>query len=104
MPFVVGQREDLAVQNILEKGLQVEVHREPHETVKIGVVFEQSPDGGVRVDKGGVVDIRVSTGPPRVEVPNVVGRSRDDAIALLTEAKLKCEDRGRSSRRRNRAR
>jgi eukaryotic-like serine/threonine-protein kinase len=89
VPFVVAQREDLAVANILEKGLVPEVHREPHETVKVGLVFEQSPDGGVRVDKGGVVDIRVSTGPPRVEVPNVVGRSRDDAIALLIEAKLK---------------
>ena len=89
VPFVVGQREDLAVQNILEKGLQVEVHREPHETVKLGQVFEQSPDGGVRVDKGGVVDIRVSLGPPKVEVPSLVGKSRDDAIALLTEAKLK---------------
>jgi eukaryotic-like serine/threonine-protein kinase len=88
VPFVVAQREDLAVQNILEKGLQVEVHREPHETVKIGLVFEQSPDGGVRVDKGGVVDIRVSLGPPRVEVPSLVGKSRDDAIALLTEAEL----------------
>jgi beta-lactam-binding protein with PASTA domain/predicted Ser/Thr protein kinase len=89
VPFVVGQREDQAVPNILEKGLQVAVHREPHETVKIGVVFEQSPDGGVRVDKGGVVDIRVSTGPPRVEVPDVVGESREEAVAALTEAKLK---------------
>ena len=33
VPFVVAQREDLAVQNILEKGLVPEVHREPHETV-----------------------------------------------------------------------
>jgi eukaryotic-like serine/threonine-protein kinase len=89
VPFVVAQREDLAVQNILEKGLEPQVHREPHETVKIGVVFEQSPDGGVRVDKGGVVDIRVSTGPPRVEVPDVVGESREEAVAALTEAKLK---------------
>jgi eukaryotic-like serine/threonine-protein kinase len=89
VPYVVGQREDLAVQNILEKGLQVDVHREAHETVKVGQVFDQSPDGGVRVDKGGVVDISVSTGPPRVEVPDVTGESRDDAIAALTEAKLK---------------
>ena len=89
VPYVVGQREDLAVQNILEKGLEPEVHREPHESVKVGEVFDQSPDGGVRVDTGGVVDITVSTGPPKVEVPNVVGRSRDDAIAQLTEAKLK---------------
>jgi beta-lactam-binding protein with PASTA domain/predicted Ser/Thr protein kinase len=89
VPYVVGQREDLAVQNIIEQGLEPNVHREPHETVKKGQVFDQSPEGGVRVDKGGVVDISVSSGPPRVEVPNVKGRSRDDAIALLAEAGLK---------------
>ena len=88
VPFVVGQREDLAVQNILEKGLRVEVDREPHGTVKLGQVFEQSPDGGVRMDKGEIVDLKVSTGPPRVEVPSLVGKSRDDAIALLTQANL----------------
>jgi eukaryotic-like serine/threonine-protein kinase len=89
VPYVVAQREDLAVQNILEKGLEPNPHREPHETVKVGQVFDQSPDGGVRIDKGGVVDIWVSTGPPRVEVPDVVGDSRDEAIAALAEAKLK---------------
>ena len=40
-----------------------------------------------------MVDIRVSLGPPRVEVPNVVGRSRDDAITLLTQAELKAKPR-----------
>jgi serine/threonine-protein kinase len=89
VPYVVGQREDLAVQNILEQGLEPNVHREPHETVQVGQVFDQSPEGGVRIDKGGVVDISISTGPPKVEVPNVKGRSRDDAIALLAEAGLK---------------
>jgi serine/threonine-protein kinase len=89
VPYVVAQREDLAVQNILEQGLEPNVHREPHETVQEGQVFDQSPDGGVRIDKGGVVDISVSTGPPQVEVPNVKGRSRDDAIAALVEAGLK---------------
>jgi eukaryotic-like serine/threonine-protein kinase len=88
VPYVVGQREDLAVQNLLEQGLEPNVHREPHETVQEGQVFDQSPDGGVRVDKGGVVDISVSTGPPQVEVPNVKGRTRDDAIAALVGAKL----------------
>ncbi|HEU5065451.1 MAG TPA: PASTA domain-containing protein, partial [Gaiellaceae bacterium] len=89
VPYVVAQREDLAVQNILEAGLEPNVHREPHESVKVGDVFDQSPDGGVRIDKGGVVDITVSTGPPKVEVPSVKGKSRDDAIASLVEAKLK---------------
>jgi eukaryotic-like serine/threonine-protein kinase len=89
VPYVVGQREDNAVQNIREQGLEANVHREPHATVKVGDVFDQSPEGGVRVDKGGVVDIRVSTGPPKVEVPNVKGRSRDDAIAAIVGANLK---------------
>ena len=89
VPYVVGQREDNAVQNIREQGLEANVHREPHATVKVGDVFAQSPEGGVRVDKGGVVDITVSTGPPKVEVPNVKGRSRDDAIAAIVGANLK---------------
>src|SRR5262245_7199003 len=89
VPYVVGQREDNAVQNIREQGLEANVHREPHATVKVGDVFDQSPEGGVRIDKGGVVDITVSTGPPKVEVPNVKGRSRDDAIAAIVGAKLK---------------
>jgi serine/threonine-protein kinase len=89
VPYVVGQREDNAVQNIREQGLEANVHREPHATVKVGDVFDQSPEGGVRIDKGGVVDITVSSGPPKVEVPNVKGRSRDDAIAAIVGAKLK---------------
>jgi serine/threonine-protein kinase len=89
VPYVVGQREDNAVQNILEQGLEPNVHRQPHATVKLGEVFDQAPEGGVRIDKGGAVDIFVSTGPPKVEVPNVKGRSRDDAIAAIVGAKLK---------------
>jgi beta-lactam-binding protein with PASTA domain/predicted Ser/Thr protein kinase len=89
VPYVVGQREDNAVQNIVEKGLEPNIHREPSATVKVGEVFDQAPEGGVRIDKGGTVDINVSTGPPKVEVPNVKGKSRDDAIAALAEAGLK---------------
>jgi eukaryotic-like serine/threonine-protein kinase len=89
VPNVVPMREDLAVAKLNEKGLGAIVHRQPHATVKIGLVFEQGTAPGVRVDKGNAVDIYVSTGPPKVEVPNVMGKSRDDAIAALTDAKLK---------------
>jgi eukaryotic-like serine/threonine-protein kinase len=89
VPNVVPLREDLAVAKLNEKGLGAIVHRKPHEMVKIGLVFEQGTAPGVRVDKGNAVDIYVSTGPPKVEVPDVMGKSRDDAIAALTDAKLK---------------
>jgi beta-lactam-binding protein with PASTA domain len=89
VPNVVPMREDLAVAKLNEKGLGASVHRRPHETVKIGLVYQQGTAPGVRLDKGSSVDIYVSLGPPKVEVPDVMGKSRDDAIAALTEAKLK---------------
>jgi beta-lactam-binding protein with PASTA domain len=93
VPLVLSMREDLAVTRLDGRGLEPRVHRESHETVKIGLVFDQRPEAGVRLDRESTVDIYVSTGPPKVEVPNVVGKSRDDAIAQLTEAKLKAKPR-----------
>jgi serine/threonine-protein kinase len=93
VPFLLSMREDLAVARLDSRGLEARVHREAHETVKIGLVFDQRPEAGVRLDRESTVDIYVSTGPPKVEVPNVVGKTRDDAIALLVEAKLKAKPR-----------
>ncbi|MEP6909763.1 MAG: Stk1 family PASTA domain-containing Ser/Thr kinase [Actinomycetota bacterium] len=89
VPFVVSQREDLAVANLRKKGLAATVHREPNETAKEGKVFKQDPAAGVRLDKGGNVDIYVSTGLPKVEVPDVRGNSRDQANSTLSSLGLK---------------
>jgi beta-lactam-binding protein with PASTA domain len=89
VPFVVQMREDLAVAKLNSKGLAAAVHRQPNENMKIGLVFQQGTVAGARVDKGTAVDIFVSTGPPRVQVPNVMGKSNNDAIAAITDAKLK---------------
>jgi serine/threonine-protein kinase len=87
-PYVVGQREDRATANLAKKGLGVRLHREPNETTKEGRVFRQDPAGGVRLDKGAKVDIYVSMGPPKVEVPDVKGDSRDEAISTLSSLGL----------------
>ncbi len=42
----------------------------------------------MRLDKGGKVDVYVSTGPPKVEVPDVMGDSRDEAISTLSSLGL----------------
>jgi serine/threonine-protein kinase len=89
VPYVVGQREDVAVVNVRRKGLEPRVHREPSDTVKIGQVFDQRPEAGVRKDKGTFVELVVSTGPEKVPVPDVKGKSRDDAVGTLTAAGLK---------------
>jgi serine/threonine-protein kinase len=81
--------EKLAVQSIEDAGLQDNVVREAHEDVQAGLVFEQEPQPGDRIEKGNFVTIRVSTGKPKTTVPDVVGRSRDDAVAALVDADLK---------------
>ena len=89
VPFVVSMREDLAVQMMNGKGLGATVHRRPNQTTKEGLVYEQGTVAGARVNKGTRIDIYVSTGPPTVHVPNVMGKSNNDAIAALADAKLK---------------
>ena len=89
VPEVVGLPEQLAVANIREAELQPNIVRESHEDVKAGNVFAQEPQPGDRIERGNFVTIRVSTGKPKVAVPNVVGRSRDDAVAALADADLK---------------
>jgi len=58
-------------------------------TTKIGQVFQQGTVAGARVNKRTQIDIYVSLGAPKVHVPDVMGKSRDSAIAELTRAKLK---------------
>jgi len=89
VPNVVPMREDLAVQKLNSTGLGAIVHRRPNATQKIGFVFEQGTAPGVRLDKGSGVDIYVSLGPPKSHVPGVVGKSNNDAIAAITDARLK---------------
>jgi serine/threonine-protein kinase len=88
VPYVIDLRETQAVGLVLDAGLEPNVIREANPDVEAGFVFDQSPTIGEKVDKGRQVDIRVSTGPPQTEVPDVVGETRDDAVAALARADL----------------
>jgi len=88
VPDVEGSVERLAVRQIREAGLKELILREPHAEAQAGIVFVQDPQPGERIERGNFVTIRVSTGKPRTRVPNVVGQSRDDAVAALTDAGL----------------
>jgi serine/threonine-protein kinase len=92
-PIAVGNyvalREDLARRQIVEKGFRVRVIRQSHETVPIRHVFDQSPAAGDRRDKGSLVTLYVSTGKPKVEVPDVRGLQLTEAVARLGDAGLR---------------
>jgi serine/threonine-protein kinase len=84
-----GILESLARKKILAAHLQPKIKREPNESQAAGLVFAQNPDPGTHVSKNTVVTILVSTGKPKVTVPDVRGRSVDDAVSALVSAGLR---------------
>jgi eukaryotic-like serine/threonine-protein kinase len=88
VPAVAGIQEQLAVKKINDAGLAPSVHREASADAPKGQVISQSPDPGTKVQKHQTVEITVSTGPPTVQVPSVVGQNRDAAISTLVNAGL----------------
>jgi serine/threonine-protein kinase len=88
VPFVKGLTEQLAVDKIRGAGLNPQIARDFSDEVEKGTVIDQSPDPGEKVAKHGNVDITVSKGKETVQVPSVIGKSRDDAISTLINAGL----------------
>jgi serine/threonine-protein kinase len=88
VPYVVGLKEALAVQQISDKNLTPKVQRQSDENVAAGVVADQKPDEGTKIDKRDPVTIIVSTGKPKSAVPDVVGKSQSDAIKALSARHL----------------
>jgi beta-lactam-binding protein with PASTA domain/predicted Ser/Thr protein kinase len=60
-----------------------------HETVPKDAVISQSPEPGAKVVPTAPVTLVVSLGPDRVEVPNLAGKTRDEASDLLESSRLK---------------
>jgi beta-lactam-binding protein with PASTA domain len=91
VPNVVGLKEDPAVKLIEGAGFDANVEHAANPDIPKGTVMSQNPHAGTRIQKGDQVTLIVSTGPPQVEVPNVVGMDYADAVQALSNAKLKAE-------------
>jgi beta-lactam-binding protein with PASTA domain len=88
VPYVVGLQQAQAETQLRDEGLQARIRRVSNSDVEEGVVFKQSPKAGERLEPGSVVLLDVSSGKPEVEIPNVVGETRDRAVAELTRVGL----------------
>jgi serine/threonine-protein kinase len=76
------------VRQIKAANLVPSIKHGSNEKFKKGIVYDQDPGPGAKVDKGGTVTIFVSTGPPPVDVPDVKGKQWPDAQQELTKAGL----------------
>ena len=92
VPPVVGLTQALA-QDALEKaGLEIGEVRERESQSARGAVLETSPAAGQTVSPSTRIDIVVSSGPPAVEAPDVVGQSYATARTLLEQVGLRVGD------------
>jgi serine/threonine-protein kinase len=88
VPNVIDLNVQLAKNKLIDHGFVPKVKSSTSETVPKDVVFDQNPIAGAKLAKNSPVQITVSTGPPEVQVPNVIGKNRDDAVATLANAGL----------------
>jgi serine/threonine-protein kinase len=85
VPGVEGQPEGQARSVLEAAGFDVAVTRAYDEQMAAGNVVAQDPRSGQRLAPGGVVQLRVSDGPRPVVVPSVVGKTYDEATAILKD-------------------
>ena len=83
IPEVVGETERTAVRELTEAGFRVESEERPSAAVARGRAIGTRPPAGTEVRVGERVRLLISSGPRRVEVPDVVGLTRSSAEAVL---------------------
>jgi serine/threonine-protein kinase len=89
IPQVVGLTVSSARGRLSKAGLQASEREQNSDTVAQGRVISVSPPEGQKVDKGSSVTLVVSSGKPQVAVPDVVGKSFDEAQSNLQAAGFK---------------
>jgi beta-lactam-binding protein with PASTA domain/tRNA A-37 threonylcarbamoyl transferase component Bud32 len=89
VPQVVGLTLSSAQGRLRKAGLEGSEREENSDTVAKGRVVSVSPTEGQKVDKGSSVTLVVSSGKPQAQVPDVVGKSFDEASADLQAAGFK---------------
>jgi serine/threonine-protein kinase len=83
VPRVTRMTEDEARAALAEAGFEVTATEEYSDQVPAGAVISQDPPKGTELQPGNTVAIVVSLGPPVFTMPDVVGMSREEAVATL---------------------
>ena len=82
VPSVVGRTQAQAVKAVKQAGLNPVVVKVPSSD-KVGIVVSSNPQFGTKVAPHSNVTLRVSAGPKKVTIPNVVGDSESTAQSQL---------------------
>ncbi len=90
VPDVYGKTESAAVSELKSKGFKTVITEMPHEEVEAGLVVKTEPQRTQVVAENETITIYISSGKPtkNVEIPDVLGLSREDAEKQLKDEGL----------------
>ena len=89
VPDVTGKQLTLARQILEDQHLRVTVAETYDASVPVGIVVSQTPEAGMTVKEERTVTIYVSKGGEEIEMPNLRGLTKADAIAKLEQMGLR---------------
>jgi eukaryotic-like serine/threonine-protein kinase len=88
VPSVRNLPQERAVKDLNKARLKVNLDTEPSDTVKRGFAIRTVPREGARAERDTRVRLFISSGPEKVEVPDVTGLLRSSAESRLESAGL----------------
>ncbi|HEM2832866.1 Stk1 family PASTA domain-containing Ser/Thr kinase [Streptococcus suis] len=86
IPDVTDKESDTARQELEALGFQVTIKEEYSEKVAQGLVIKTNPEANSSAEKGAKITLYVSKGVAPQVVPNVVGKSQENATQVLQTA------------------
>ena len=92
VPKVVGKTEEEAIAALEEIGLIVNITDEDrvfNKKVEAGIIIEQSIEKDTEIDAGETITLKVSKGIEMTTVPDLNGKTEEEAKTLAKEAGLK---------------
>ncbi len=84
VPYLLNETEEKAVQMLTRVGLVYSITRSSDNEKPAGTVILQSPGYDARLKKGDIVFLTVSTGPVQQEVPDLSGKTEQEAREILS--------------------
>ncbi|WP_329327966.1 Stk1 family PASTA domain-containing Ser/Thr kinase [Streptomyces luteogriseus] len=96
-PSFVGETKKSAQQLAENSDLELTFSSKPCDDQSKGKVCSQDPKPGVEVNKGDTISLVVSTGAPKVTVPDVTGLTYDKAKAQLEDKGFQVEQKTEES-------
>lgn len=94
VPAVAGKTEKQARTALKDAGLTGEFTQEASDEVEKGDVISTDPRAGTEVAPGSKVKVLISAGPEAVTVPDLVGKTREEAQQALADVGLEMQVKG----------